>query len=279
MNRAWKQRNAAKVRLAAQRAKIIRQAIRQSVDLDNLLQAFANAGLSPEMKPAQVREWVRVNGFTRNEPLKRALRILYADGYLLGQDVGMSAIARARISKAPTLRQLRRAIGINWSKWRPGNRSAALLVQTPRGLANLLDRSGVVIQGVNGTTLDRIGTVLARALASGWSPSEIRDDLEDLLDDPERALSIAQTETSRAVSVANRELYEESGVELVEWLTAEPCDICEENEDASPIQIGAVFPSGDYEPPAHPNCRCDLAPYVVDTKEFGTDALDLLLED
>jgi len=70
---------------------------------------------------------------------------------------------------------------------------------------------------------------------------------------------------SRAVSAASRELYADSGVEQVEWLVAEGCDDCQENADASPIGIDDTFPSGDTEPPAHPNCMCSLAPYVVIT--------------
>lgn len=100
-----------------------------------------------------------------------------------------------------------------------------------------------------------------------------------MMSDSERALMIAQTEMSRAVSVANREMYQDSGVELVEWLVADPCDECQENADVSPIGIDETFPSGDTEPPAHPNCVCDLAPYMVDTKNIGEDALSLLLDD
>lgn len=297
MNRAWKQRNGAKVRLAARRAKLIRQALRESVDVDKLIDDFLDMRFN-ELTPEQARSWAQTNGRTNNKPMERALREAYAEAYVLGQDIGLSAISRARINKAPTLQQLRRAMGINWSTWRAGNKPAALLVSPPRGLSTLLDNRGVTIQGINRTTLDRIGTVLARALREGETPSSIRGeietliapsrkdlarklkvDIDQLLSDSERALNIAQTEMSRAVSVANRELYEESGVELVEWLVAEPCDLCQENADVSPIRIDATFPSGDTEPPAHPNCVCDIAPYVVDTRNIGSDALSSILGD
>jgi hypothetical protein len=84
---------------------------------------------------------------------------------------------------------------------------------------------------------------------------------------------------SRAVATASRQLYEESGVELVEWIVADPCDLCQENADVSPIRIGDTFPSGDTEPPAHPNCVCDISPYVVDTRDIGEDALSFILGD
>ena len=105
----------------------------------------------------------------------------------------------------------------------------------------------------------------------------MREELEEFFDDSERALTIAQTEMSSAVSIASRELYQESGAELVEWIVADPCDLCQENADVSPIGIDDTFPSGDTEPPAHPNCVCDIAPYVVDTQNIGQYALDYIL--
>jgi len=63
-------------------------------------------------------------------------------------------------------------------------------------------------------------------------------------------------------------------VEQVEWLVAVGCEDCQDNADASPISIDDTFPSGDSEPPAHPNCMCSLAPYVVDTQGVNTDTTD-----
>jgi hypothetical protein len=36
------------------------------------------------------------------------------------------------------------------------------------------------------------------------------------------------------------------------------CPVCEENAAAGWIDIDEAFPSGDDEPPAHPNCECEL---------------------
>lgn len=35
-------------------------------------------------------------------------------------------------------------------------------------------------------------------------------------------------------------------------------DLCDDNEDDGPISINDVFTSGDFEPPAHINCECDM---------------------
>lgn len=277
-NQAWRKKNGAKVRLAARRANLIRQALRQSVNISAVQEEWASAHPNAEtMTTEQARQWARTNVRLDSEPLMNALRTLYLESYLLGEDIAMNSIAKAKINKAPTKQQLQRAVGINWDNWKAGNRTAALLVNKPRGLSTLLDNRGVTIQGINRTTLDRIGTRLATALAQGLPPSEV--DLSDFFDDSERALAIAQTEMSRAVATASRQLYEESGVELVEWIVADPCDLCQENADVSPIRMDETFPSGDTEPPAHPNCVCDISPYVVDTRDIGEDALSFILGD
>jgi hypothetical protein len=277
MNRAWKKRQGAKTRLAARRAKLVRDALRASIDVDTVVNDFFAMGFTENTTTEETRAYVKIHIRPNSKEMFNALQTIYADSYTLGQDIAMSALAKAKINKAPSKADLQRAMAINWDTWKPGNRAAANLIKPPRGLSDLLDRRGVTIQNVNRTTLDRIGTILGRALAKGETPASVRAELEDLLDDSDRALTIAQTEMSSAVSVASRELYEESGAELVEWIVADPCDLCQENADVSPIGIGDVFPSGDTEPPAHPNCVCDIAPYVVDTRDIGQDALDYIL--
>lgn len=277
MNRAWKKRQGAKTRLAARRAKLIRDALRSSINVNAVVDDFFAMGFTATTTTEETRAYAKIHIRPDSKEMFNALQTIYVDSYTLGQDIAMSAIAKAKINKAPSKADLQRAMGINWDTWKPGNRAAANLIKPPRGLSDLLDRRGVTIQNVNRTTLDRIGTILGRALAKGETPASVREELEDLLDDSDRALTIAQTEMSSAVSVASRELYEESGAELVEWIVADPCDLCQENADVSPIGIDDTFPSGDTEPPAHPNCVCDIAPYVVDTQDIGQDALDYIL--
>lgn len=282
MNRVWAKKQKAKVRLASKRAKLVSKGLRASIDAERVANDWINTHNGVGTPPATARLWARTHVFSDTKALANALNVIHIDAYLLGTDIGMSGIARARTNKAPTLKELQRAIGINWDTWKPGNRAASIVVNPPRGLSYLLDTVGVTVNGLNNTTLDRIGTILAAGLKEGVTPSDMAKqmqwEIDDLLDDPERALTIAQTETSRAVSIASRELYEESGVELVEWLVADPCDLCQENADVSPIGIGDTFPSGDTEPPAHPNCVCDIAPYVVDTRNIGNDALSFILD-
>ena len=302
MKRLWKKKQSAKIRLAASHASAIQKAIKESVDVSLLVTDFFFAHNLAPISTSEARTWVKLHVRAKEEDLNKALTQLYAESYVMGGDIGLSALAKAAINKsAPSLREMQSAMGINWADWKAGNRAAAALVKPKGGLKQILNDRGKTIKGINATTYDRIGTQLAYALQRGLSPSSVAPEIaqilgrpspertayliqqgyeqvDAMLSDPERALTIAQTEMSRAVTIAARELYVESGVELVSWLTADPCDICQENEDVSPIPIEDSFPSGDTEPPAHPNCVCDLSPYVVDTQNIGEDALALTLD-
>lgn len=281
----------AKVRLAIEHAYLIRRALLDCLDVDKVVDDWLNMGNTSEVTTAYARSWARTNIYIDDSKLNSALRIIYAEAYTLGQDMGAAAIENAVVHKANKPTRANARPPINWKDWKPGNRAAANLLNQPRGLSNLMNSRGVTLTGIRGTTVNRIGTQLAYALQRGLPPreiapsiagilaplrekiaSELRVSVDAILSDNERALNIAQTEMSRAVSVASREQYQESGVEMVEWLVAEGCDDCQENADVSPIGIDDTFPSGDTEPPAHTNCMCSLAPYVVDTKDVQ-DAL------
>lgn len=74
----------------------------------------------------------------------------------------------------------------------------------------------------------------------------------------ERALTIAKTEFSRAFNQARMDEMVKDGVTLVNWVTtsADPCQWCIDNREASPHPFGVPFPSGAMCPPDHPNCQC-----------------------
>lgn len=74
-----------------------------------------------------------------------------------------------------------------------------------------------------------------------------------------RAEMIARTEIMAANAQGALESFEaakEAGVNIKkEWLAdAQACEICQQNQDAGPIDIDEEFPSGDMAPPLHPNC-------------------------
>lgn len=250
----------AKVRIAAKHADQIRKGFQKAFNADDIVEKWFQSHVgSTTTTTQQARDWARVSITPDKKALLDSLKPLYADGWVLGTVAGQYMLRG--IEKAP-----KADVGVvNWDTWKPGNQAAAALVKPTGGLQNLLDRRNIVIDGISNTKIDRIGTVLGQALALGITPKDVSIMVDQVINDPQQALVIAQTEMSRAVSVAARDLYETSGVEQVEWLVAEGCEDCQMNADASPLGIDEVFPSGDTEPPAHPNCMCDLAPYMVDT--------------
>ena len=86
----------------------------------------------------------------------------------------------------------------------------------------------------------------------------------------QRAAMIARTEILTANAqgtLASLKAARDIGVKVKKaWICDDdPCPICQENEDAGPIDLDDDFPSGDDAPTAHPNCECVL------TSEVDTD--------
>jgi hypothetical protein len=256
----------AKIRLAAKHADQIRKAIRKSVDVNRAVTAWMDTHPVKDVTSIDdIRAWADGHIYTDGDPLRNALGRLYAESWVLGGDIADTAILAVSNKPLMSLMATKAAVGnANWDDWKAGNRPASILVNPPDAFSKLMASRKVDIQGINRTTTDRIGTILGDALSKGQSPYKIAGEIEGLLNDPERALMIAQTEMSRAVSVASRNTYLERGMDKVEWFPADPCDICAENASVGAISIDAEFPSGDTEPPAHPYCRCTLAPAEQD---------------
>jgi hypothetical protein len=164
--------------------------------------------------------------------------------------------------KAPSADDQNAAVNTDWSTWTPGGNAARLLVEPPGGLARLLDQTNATIKGMDESMLDMVGTALADALNRGLTSAELAQNLASIADSPRHALTIAQTEMHRALSVQAVANYSEWGVQQIQWGASDTDDECADNDDEGPVEIGHVFTSGDTEPPAHPNCRCWIEPVV-----------------
>lgn len=265
-------------RIAARNSVKVRAAIRQSIDprdiYEEYLRSQPNASSDITQDRARARAWAMLNVQVNLEPITAVITKLYADGYLLGEAAAQEAVAQAQ-SKAD--KSLTKADArVDWSSWTPGNKATALILRPRGAFKKLLDGAGIVSKAIAKAGYDRIGTALADAIAAGVSPTQAAKLITEKIGDPARALTIAITEQNRAMSVAARFFYEESGVERVEWNAVQPCDICAPN-DGQVVNLGQAFDSGDTEPPAHPNCRCALLPVIegmVDDPSLGQDYLD-----
>jgi len=117
---------------------------------------------------------------------------------------------------------------------------------------------------------DGVQSAIADAMASdeGYSIDSIVDGIRDAfgtdtmyfpdrqMDATDWAVMTARTETARAASFAQKATMQSLDLKTWQWNAQESCcDDCDDN-DGEIVEIGDDFPSGDSEPPAHPNCRC-----------------------
>jgi hypothetical protein len=87
-----------------------------------------------------------------------------------------------------------------------------------------------------------------------------------------RSLTIANTETCRAMGQGNYQGMVQNGVQTKYWVTAgsHPCEICQANEDEGSIPVDQAFSSGDMYEPAHPNDEC-----YTQADEINLDNIDI----
>lgn len=263
-------------RLASKHSLEIRKAFQSVLSGEEIARQWSESHpAGGSVTPQLARDWAHVHITASTKPMQNALAHLYADGWVTGTHAADYVMAHLKgLKKATDTMPVTSGI-VDWSTWKPGLPAAAALVKPRGGLESLLaSRKITISDDVVYTKLDRIGSALGRALEKGYDSKTTAQMIDAVINDPEQALLIARTEMSRAVSVATRDRYEQAGVEQVEWLVADGCDICQENADASPIGIDETFPSGDSEPPAHPNCECALASYFPDEPsiELSVDA-------
>ncbi len=142
-----------------------------------------------------------------------------------------------------------------------------------------------LVRGINETTLDMFRTAIADwidkggslenlakfiegklpelDIPQGWSPAKMRWAISQ-----ERARLIAQTETTRAFAEGSITRWEQAGVTKGRWRTNNDelvCALCGRlNNVIGDLREGWRDPKTGklYRPPAHPGCRCPIAPVV-----------------
>ena len=114
-------------------------------------------------------------------------------------------------------------------------------------------------------TRDSLAQVIKQGIEDKRGIDGLARDIRNQFDDmtKNRATVIARTETADALEQGFMDRAKDLGVNGKEWIVTEPCPICEDNANAGVIGINEEFPSGHQRPPAHPNCRCALAPVMI----------------
>jgi hypothetical protein len=193
-------------------------------------------------------------------PLKTIVTKMYADGWTSGvkaasESSGINVVANDLASNY--------VAGVDWNNWQPGDIVAANVARDG-GLAELMNQADASIGGIGPTTTNRIGNLIADALEAGNDPYSILGDINDLLNDPARAETIALTELARAQNAAQADQLQEMGFDTFDWQAYDgACFECIDQEVANPHNWN------DQQPPAHPRCRCSITGHV-NGSDFAT---------
>lgn len=218
---------------------------------------------APIMPTADASAWLGSQGVTVNATMRGIIRDIYCDGWVIGD---RSALAMVTDTTA------------DWGAWTPGDTEAALAILAgDQSLENLLAASDVTINSIAAGRMDQLAMTLAQALENGDSVDTLASALADVLDDQKWAYMVATTELNRAMSSATLATYGRNGIEASYWLTAydeRVCPLCGGNEDVE-VPLNQNFPSGNYQPPAHPLCRCALAPVIASLSDVDTSGMSL----
>lgn len=222
-----------------------------------VIDAAARAAAAAVVKDEDQRDRIRqialdslADGVLTTTELEDVIRGLWADAWAAG-----SHAAAVQLDAAGVGGVFDGAVVGDWDAWTPGDPEAAALLRDG-GLANLLDQAGVTVRGISGTSLDRLGNLIADAVAAGDSVDGLAGRLAGVLaGDTNRAVMIAHTETARAITDATLQTYRANGVRQWNWITTSgACVRCLEQEATSPHGLG------DPAPPGHPLCRCAASP-------------------
>jgi len=280
---SWqRQFDGAAERLAARHADKVNQAMIAGIDLPKIVREWIASQPSTNTTRQQAAVWVHHHVIPDTKPLEQALRNIYRDGYALGKAFAATAYARTKLSikkAAPTGDELRAAYETDWNEWQPGSEAQAAFTEASGALQQRFNEAAISEKTkIWSNSMDRLGIVMADTARAGLGvatttqailEAQIGWGFSDALTDPYKAMRIARTEINRAQSLATVETYKEYGLEKIEWLASEgECEICSDNMDVGPVEIGYEFDSINEaitEPPAHPNCLCTLMPALDDT--------------
>ena len=239
----------------------IRDAMAGSIDTGKLAEAWqvlhpkdVSKAISPALSAFLAAASRAIQG-----ALRTVLTRLWTEAWVLGNRSALAAVDK---------------LDPDWGTWTPGDYAAAEQIAGP-GLRQLLGEAQIRIKSIADTRLEELSLVLEDTLRSnaitrepGTEPlppflsvGDLAQRLKGVLDNPDRAELVAQSEIARAQATAARQVYLETGRSEVEVSTAEDdkvCPICEAAEALGPHPIGAPPLV-----PLHPRCRCAELPVLA----------------
>lgn len=131
-----------------------------------------------------------------------------------------------------------------------------------------------LVKGLNNTSRDRLRESLTTSLELGESTDEAVDRINDVINDPRRAATIARTESVNAYSNGREQVGIRIGADRKGWdafVGKTTCVRCRDGLNGQVVKIDQNFKStvDSWEgpgPAAHPGCRCHKKIYMPNEK-------------
>jgi len=121
------------------------------------------------------------------------------------------------------------------------------------------ERAKFFATSITDTTAEKLLTSIKDSLDAGADFNTIKEGIQAVFTEAteSRSVMITRTEVSASLNEGAIQSYKQAGVESTEWIATSPCEVCAEN-DGVVVKIGDAFPTGDTQPPQHPNCQCTV---------------------
>jgi len=123
-----------------------------------------------------------------------------------------------------------------------------------------MEHAGELVKGVTDDTAKQLSTVIADALKTNKSPTQLAKILRDRFEEigSYKSKLIAEHEMAEAISEGAYEANKAVGADEKESLqTTDFPDFCADNEADGRIPMDQAFSSGHMRPPYHIGCHCD----------------------
>lgn len=185
---------------------------------------------------------------------------------LAGVSAGDKALERETTAKPNSTRakQIRDlTVGVSWD------------IIATEALKFARQYAGVLIKGLDATTVQMIRDAVARQVEQGWTQEQLREALINIFVQQgvppseqiiNRARLIADTESTKTFNSGAFERWKNVGVSDAVWVTVRDkhvCRICRRlHGQRAKISDGWVLDGVTYRDSAHPRCRCPRRPVV-----------------
>lgn len=193
--------------------------------------------------------------------LERLLATFIRAGHVVDGSLILNASDEQAIQAIATELQTAQALGKQYARLYVAQQEERA-VSLSDAAGGFFAQAGNLLNRVVNWVTSLFSSKVADLQDAGTPPTE--QDIENIIDDiaDEVSGTEAPTEVMKIIEQTIIADFGAAGIQQIVWvIEPDACSTCQANADAGPIDYGQLFQSGDDYPPAHPRCRCHVAPY------------------